>query len=511
MSFDTIIAGAAIYDGNGGAPILADVGIRGDRIAAIGDLSNAEAEARVEGAGMALLPGLIDVHTHSDSVLLLKPDRAEALCQGITTEITGACGIGLFPLTNRFDDYARLSRGLLGDLPRGLRFASTNAYLEALPNTGVNVAAQLAHSPLRAEAQGFSDAPMHPSMLDMARRAFEEGAVGLTTGLSYYPASFSDTDEIVELCKIAAAFGAPLAIHRRSVLRKPDPAFDRSEEALSIARRSGVHVQFSHFSPSPGTAGKLDAVLSPIERGLREGLSLSADFYPYPVGASYGLFPMPLWAMEGDADAIMERLSNPETRARIEAEMDVSDIQDAVVTHAPNHPTYLGKRLFASGKSLCQMNYEEELALAFRWDTDAGADVLETLDRDAISQLQKPYCMAGSDTLPAYAFPHPRSFGAFARFIRLAHEQGAGMALVANRMAKYPAEMFGLRDRGEIAEGKFADLILFDPAGIRDRATFAEPKQLAEGMKMVYVNGKLAVKDGKPTGALNGRALRRGV
>ena len=294
--FDLLIAGGRIYDGRGGAPFRADVGIRQDRIAAIGNLDSCETAERFDASGMAVTPGWIDVHTHSDWQLIRKPDRKEALCQGITTEIVGACGIGLFPLKD--SDYASVMAGIYGSCPDV--YGSCSEYLDALPETGTNAAVHLVHSPLRCALCGFRDEKLPVKKArELARRAFEEGACALSTGLAYYPASFSDTEEVAELCRIAAEFDAPICVHQRTALRENHPLpFDSREEVLEFARRSGVRVHFSHYRTNPRTAGNLEGLLEVIERGVSEGLRVSADFYPYPVGAGYAAVHLPMRVME---------------------------------------------------------------------------------------------------------------------------------------------------------------------------------------------------------------------
>ncbi len=519
---DVIIRGGLIHDGSGKAPEKADVVIRGDRIALIGRADGLEADTVIEAGGKAVLPGMIDVHTHTDLRMLTHPDRREALCQGVTTEITGACGIGLFPLTRRREEYLPTMRGILGDEPRG--FASCAAYLEALPPTGTNVAAQVSHSPLRMEAAGCGNRPLDPeekrTLEALAREAFEEGAVGLSTGLAYYPAAFGDTEEVAALCRVAARFDAPVAVHQRTAFREPRPGFDPREEVLEFARRSGARLQFSHYRTAPGTAGETDRLLAPIRRGLREGLRLTADFYPYPVGAGYAAVYLPMWAMEGGFSRTMEILRQPACRERLIRDMKRNNplLENGVVLHAPKHPEYLGlswreiaaRRGVSVPDMLLDLLAEEELDLAYRLETGFDPEKLERLDLDFVTLLREPFYMLGSDTLPGHTLPHPRSFGAFARMLGLAVKYGMDLSLFAQRTAALPARLYALRDRGMIREGAYADLIVFSPENVRSPASFEDPMRPARGMDAVLVNGRAAVLNGTPTGAAAGRPLRRG-
>lgn len=517
--FDLLIAGGTIYDGLGGAPFQADLAVRGDRIAAVGRLDRCEAKETVDASGMAVTPGFIDVHTHSDWQFFLAPDRAEALCQGITTEIAGACGIGLFPLLH--SDYGQVMTGIFGAEPQ--LFGSCAEYLASLPPTGVNAAVHLAHSPLRCALCGFRDAPLPVQKAqDLARQAFEEGACAFSTGLAYYPASFGDTEEVAAICRVAAEFDVPVCVHQRTALRDHTEKFDSREEVLEFARRSGARVHFSHYRTNPKTAGHLDELLEPIERGLEEGLRVTADFYPYSVGAGYTAVHLPMRVMEGGFSSIMERVRNPEWKQWIQKEWErhpeISP-SNAVLLHAPRHPDYRNRtyrdiarmRGQEIPEMLLELLAEEELQLSYRPETRESEEGLsDTLERDFIELMRHPCYLFGSDTLPGLDHLHPRSFGAFARLLHLAFRHGVTLSEFVLHASARPCELFGLHGRGVIAEQNFADLCVFHHAEIADRATFAHPRRTAEGMRLVTVNGQIAVRNGKPTGIRAGRPLRRG-
>lgn len=517
--YDLLIVGGTICDGRGGTPFQADVAVRGDRIAAVGDLKQCEAEERFDATGMSVTPGFVDVHTHSDWCLLRAPARAEALCQGITTEIAGACGIGLFPLKN--SDYGEVMSGIFGSVPR--LFSSCAEYLEWLPPLGINAAVHLAHSPLRCALCDFRDEKLPEKRAqDLARRAFEEGACALSTGLAYYPAAFGDTDEAAALARVAAEFDAPVCVHQRTALREDAAGFDPREEVLEFARRSGARVHFSHYRTGPKTAGQLEQLLAPIERGLSEGLRITADFYPYPVGAGYAAVNLPMRVMEGGFQRILERLRDPLWKRRILEEWrrrPETLCTDAVVLHAPRHPDYRNRTFREIARQrkqeipdmLIDLLAEEKLQLAFRPETGSADELPEALEHDFAELMRHRAYLYGSDTLPGLAVPHPRSFGAFARLLRLGYRNGVPLPEFVRHAAAMPCELFGLRKRGILAEGYFADLCVFRYGEVCDRATFSEPCRKAEGMRLVTVNGKVALRNGIPTGYLAGRALRRGV
>ena len=521
---DLKIKEATIYDGRGGAPYTADVGILGERIAEIGDLSEAASRDEIDADGLALLPGFIDPHTHSDALLFRDRQRAGALCQGITTEFTGACGLGLIPLPPEWlHEYEKYSRGVLGSLPKGIDFHSVGDFIGQLDQMGLNVGVQIPHSPVRLSVTGFLDVPLKGYALDRAkeivRQGFEEGAMSFTTGLSYYPASYGDTEEVAELCKVAAQYDAPMCIHTRTVLREPDPDFDPREEALEIARRSGVRLHFSHYRTNPRNAGNVEWIFDPIERGLREGLRVTAEFYPYDAGSGYGPYFLPLWSVEGGLQAIIRRLQDPEDRRRIEAYFQdtIHPAYHGVFTHLPRNPQYIGLSFeevaLARGQTvpcmLCDLMLDEELEVGYHGTPCEDTAILEQLDRDFVTFIQKPYYMVGSDTLPGQMRPHPRSYGSFAKMLRLARQLGLPLELLANRLSYLPARTFHLRDRGEIARGKFADLVLLDPNRAGDTASYRNPISLPVGILHVVVNGRMAVRDERITGIMAGRSLNR--
>ncbi len=518
---DLVIKGGRICDGSGEASRAADIGIRGERIACIGDLSGAEAAEVIDAAGRYVLPGFIDVHSHIDMQPFNAPERKAPLLQGVTTEIGGACGIGVFPLREK-QEYLPLMRAILGDTVRA--FPSCGAYREALPPTGTNIAVQAAHSPPRTTAVGMGDrvpdAAQRDRLLGLAREAFEEGACSLSTGLAYFPAAYGDTDEVADLAKVAAAFGAPVSVHQRTTFRSPQPDFDSREDVLEFARRSGAAVSYSHYRTKPSTAGQTEPLLSYIRRGLAEGLSVTADLYPYPVGASLAAVILPMWAMDGGYSRILERLRDPACRDRLLRDVIAENprLSDGVVIHAPRHPSYLGRcyddlaaeRGQTVAEMLLDLLVEEELDLAYRTDTDFASEAEKQQEKDCVTLLSEPFFMVGSDTLPEHAFPHPRCWGAFARMLRLCVKYGMGMETFANRAAGLPAEVYGIRHRGFLREGYYADLCLFDPNRVTEHSDFSHPFLQAEGMDLVLVNGCATVRDGALTGARSGRALRRG-
>ena len=518
MLFDLVISGGRICDGSGGNPVVSDIGIAGKEIAAIGDLAEAEAGERFDASGLTVMPGFIDVHTHSDMIVFRDPDRAALLCQGITTEITGACGLGLFPLPD--DCWCGIMTGIYGG--KVPAFRSCAEYLAALPAAGVNIAVQLAHSPLRYMLCGMERRPLPMrEAAALIREAFEEGACGFSTGLAYFPAAFDDTETVAELCRTAKEFGVVLSVHQRTAFPDDPGDFDSKEEVLEFARKSGIAVQYSHYRTTPATAGQTRSILEYIERGRAEGLDVTADFYPYPVGAGYAAVNLPFNVMNGTLPEVLTEIQKPAVYAAIleKWRSDPKFALKCVLLHAPNHPEYIGKTYAELAELekkdipqfLLDLLISEKLEAAYRLETGFSQESLDKLELDFLELLKQPFYMIGSDTLPGHQLVHPRSFGAFARMLAMAVRHQFPLETFANRAAGLPAMKYQLAGRGFIRKHYYADLCVFDPAEVRDMAEFEHPDRYAVGMKLVTVNGKIALRDGKTTGIRNGMPLRRNL
>jgi len=523
---DLVFENVKMYDGTGSAEgKICDIGITGDKIAAIGKLSDKEAGKRIDCSGLTAIPGMIDVHTHSDFAMFTDSERSAQLMQGVTTEIISACGIGSIPLSGELlDEYNRLNRAHTGRVPYGVDTSSIDAYFKSLPATGVNVAAQVGHSPLRTLAVGTThDVPFTEEagrkMVEAAEKALDEGAVSISTGMNYYPASFCDYNELLLLAKVAAKYDAPMSVHRRGDFRQPMPGFDSRQEVLDLARDSGAKMVFSHFRTGPGDHGMHEQQVEYIEKGLREGLRVTADFYPYENGSSYLGCYLPFHAQTNGPDGVLEYLNNPETFNTFVERMKGNSHGriGVVLSLCPGHPEYLGKTI----TEIAEMNNteaevmvatllrDEKLEVSFVGGRYVGDEINAKLNEDFAYFMSRPYYNVGSDTLPAHTRPHPRSYGAFAKALRIALDYGVGLKRFAACTAGDAAKLYGINNRGEICEGYYADIAIFDEKTVKPNSTYADPIQYASGMKYVTVNGRLAVDDGKLTGAKSGRPVRR--
>lgn len=523
---DFLIRGAMVYDGSGDRPFWGSVGIRDGRISVIYHTGEPEAEARqaIDAKGMALCPGFVDTHTHSDMVLLHDGRQYASIAQGVTTEILGQDGLSYAPMRSKsLKDYVRYLRGLNGQFDDvQLDFETVQVYLAKYRGRiGVNVGWLVPHCALRLETAGFENRLLTEEEIgragSIAKEAIEQGACGFSTGLSYYPGSFSDTHELIGICRAVREAGGVYVTHLRSVFRGEH--FSPVEEAIEIARKSGVKLHFSHFRTGGTTIGHADELLAPIDQAVKEGLDITLELYPYPYGSSYAPMFVPMWANDGGIDRILERLSNCDTRGRIAREIDEAFPSfDGVISYAANTPEIMG-RTFSSlakergqtkGETIAELLLSEELALSF-YDADSQLTDEQQLEfeKDVLSMLSRPYYMVGSDGIHVGKYPHPRGCGSFARLWQIARDHHFPYETLVERLSALPCRRFGLCERGMIKEGYYADLVLLNPQTACDMATNEEPKRPPVGVEACWVNGVMALRNSQPTGALAGEVLTR--
>ena len=488
--YDVMIREVAVFDGSGADPQVADVAIEADRIAAVGAPAGGARET-LDGAGLALAPGFIDVHTHDDFAALAYPDMAFKVAGGVTTCVVGNCGFGSAPYPAAMAMAKALHPQL--SLPAWEGYAGYARRLETQP-PGANIGLLVGHGTARLAALG-SEARA-PSAAEMAHmkgilaEGLEAGALGLSSGLIYDPGRFARTDELVELAAAMRGTGALYATHMRD---EGTGLLDSVREAIAVGERAGVDVQISHHKASGRDAwGLVDASLRLIEEAQVRGLAVHADQYPYTAGSTI------LAAVFRDG-----AFGGPGIGALLPA--------DVVIASTAAHPAWEGKSFVDLA---AEMGCSPETAAASVLRDDPGVTVvLHSMSEDDVRTVMRhPSTMIGSDGIPTLeGKPHPRLYGSFARVLgRYARDEGVfGMAEAVHRMTGFPAEKFGLRERGVIRPGAFADLVLFDPARIIDRGTFASPKVAPDGIAAVWVNGVAAVRSGRPTGARAGRVLKR--
>ena len=525
--FDLIIAGAEVIDGSGDPGFLADLGINGERIEAIGDLSSAEARRTIDASGLVASPGFIDTHAHCDGALLADPQHAHALRQGVTTEIIGPDGITFAQLSpENYREFRAYMRGVLGELPEDINVGTMEAFLGNYHRkTAINVAVFVSHGAVRVEAAGFNDVPLTGDLLDRAktlvREGTEQGGVGFATGLSYLPQAFSNTEEIIELCTAANESGSVYSTHMRNV--NVDRSFGGGgiAEALEIGRRSGIPVHIEHYRTGPGNAGQVERLMAPIDQAQANGLDCTMELYPYPAGSGtyFPLFP-PEYS-DGGPHVLLRNLKDRSIRAKIAAQIDADHDRSAeehVFTHmdTAGNQELLGmswrdaarERETTVGTLLCELVIEENFAVGRRGAPPDSTALWNQTSRDCMDLLARPDYMVGSDCLPSQKYPHPRAYGTFPRILgRLRRQSKVSLETVVQRLADNPARRFGLKDRGRIQKGNFADIVVFDPETVIDTATYDDPIQYPAGIPYVIVNGEVAVDNNRCTGVIAGQAV----
>src|SRR5437764_528946 len=529
QSFDIIIKGGTVYDGTGRAPVKADVGIKGDRIAAVGNLSRATATTIVDAKGLAVAPGFINMLSHSETSLIRDPRSLSEIKQGVKTQILGELSMGLS--NNQMKQRLREQQG---DVKYDIEWTTLTEYLKFLEKRGVsqNFASFIGAATIRENVIGLEDKPPTPAQLDqvreLVRREMEAGALGITTALIYPPAFFAKTDELIALCKVAAKYKGKYTVHMRS---EGNQLIEGVQETMRIGREAGLPVEIYHLKAlGKDNWPKMDQVIRMIEDARRQGLKITANMYTYTAGGTGLDASMPPWVFDGGREVAYQRLQDPVTRKKI---------ADAVRT-----PTNDWENLYLAAGSpdrILLASFRSEKLKAYTGKTLAevaklrGKDPVETImdlvleDRSRIGtiyflmseeniekQIRLPWVSFGSDAAsiaPEGVFlrssAHPRAYGNFARLLGkyVREEKVISLAEAIRRLTGLPATNLGLDHRGFLKTGMFADVVVFDPRTIADLATFEKPHQLAVGIRDVFVNGVQVLKDGEHTNAKPGRAL----
>jgi len=503
---DLLIAGGTVYDGSGGTPFIADVGIRGDRIVFLGDagLAGIRAARTLDAARRVVAPGFIDPHTHVDGDLRNPATRGLVpfLLQGVTTVISGNDGGG--PV----------------DVGAALRRLEGGA--------GTNVAFLVGHGSIRRVVLGMSDRAPSPTELArmgaMVAQAMADGAIGLSTGLYYAPGSYATTEEVIELARVAGAAGGYYDSHIRDESSYTIGLLGAVDETIRIGREAGVPVHFAHLKAlGVDVWGQSDAVVARILAARAAGLRVTADQYPYTAsGTGLGASLLPRWAEAGGRDSLLRRLADPAIAARLEKEMAENlrrrgGAGSLLITGEPAASPAARARMPAGGKwkgkRLAALASELGLepvkaAIAIIQAGDAGIASFNMSEADLEHLMRQDFVVTGSDGSDG----HPRKYGTFPKKIAsYVREKGViSLARMIQASSAQTADLAKLTDRGRVEVGRLADLIVFDSATVADRSTYEQPERLAVGMETVIVNGRVVVTGGRPIGALAGRPLRRG-
>lgn len=529
VAFDVIIRGGDVYDGTGRPPVHGDVGIRGDRIAAIGDLRGATATTTIDAKGLAVAPGFINMLSHSEVSLIVDGRSMGELKQGITTQIFGEFSMG--PLN---EEMKRRIIANQGDVKFDIKWTTLSEYLTWLEKNGIsqNVASFIGAPTIREHVIGLEDKPPTPDQLEkmreLVRREMEAGALGITTALIYPPAFFAKTEELIELCKVAAKYKGKYSAHMRS---EGNQLIEAIQETIRISREAGLPAEIYHLKASgQSNWPKMEQAIAMIEDARRKGLKITADMYMYPAGGTGLDAAMPPWVFDGGQEAAYKRLQDPATRQKIAAEIRTptnSWENLYLLSGSPDKMLLLGFKSEAlkplSGKTLAEVArmrgkdpVETIMDLVLEDRSRVGTIYFLMSEENIKKQIRQPWVSFGSDgssMAPEGVFrkvsPHPRSYGNFARLLGkyVREEKIITVTEAVRRLSGFPAMNLGLDHRGLLKRGMFADVVVFDPETIADRATFEQPHQYSIGVKHVFVNGAQVLKDGEHTGAKPGRAL----
>ena len=526
---ELLIKNGLIIDGNGRTPYKGDILIDHGRIIDIGEFQDNAARRIIDARGNCVSPGFIDCHTHSEINLMYNRQHPNAVYQGVSTVITGMCGLGYAPMKPEyFEEAMKVNAGLFTNVSEYLpRWETFGEFLHYLNGCAVNVGANVTHNAIRQMATGFSSEPLRGKALEIAKsdleKSFEEGAVGFSVGLSYYPGSYSDTDELIELCKVVKKYDGVFCVHLR--LNIFGPEFDPLQEMVRVASETGVRMHMLHHRTKyPATIGHIEKILDPFNECKKYGSEVTFEYYPYLTGGGYMIVFLPGWIQDGGYPKIMERLQDKELRKKVLQAIEerypliVGTGTTGVVTYLRDpYSEYLGKTFEEiakmQGKTISEMIVdlliENDLEVGFHGTELQDEDIRKQLFQDQMHMFERENYTIGSDTIPTGEWCHPRTFGTFPRVVRQALEYGMPLEKIISKITRLPAHIYGLKERGILEKGYAADIVIFDPSNITDCATYEEPRKIPKGIASLIVNGKVVMEDMGLSGMLPGKSLKR--
>ena len=528
--YDVLIRNGTIYDGTGAPPYSADLAISGDRLTTIGDLSDYSADMEIDADGLAVAPGFFNMLSHAHASLLTDGRAMSDILQGVTFEVLSE--ISLSPLN---DTTAAIYGAMLQEEDLELSWRQLGEYLEVVEQSGVspNFATFVSAATVRMNVLGMDDVDPNPEQLETMKaqvaKAMQDGALGLTTALIYAPATYAETEELIELAKVAGSYGGIYTAHMRS---EANQFIESIDETLRIGREGNLPVKIHHLKAGgKPNWHKMDIAIEKIEALRKEGIPVTADMYTYVAGATGLDASMPTWVQAGGYEKWAERLRDPEIRAKVKAEMatNAQDWENLGYLAGPQgliligfknevlKEKYAGKTLAEVAKLREQDPRDTIIDLVIEDGSRVGTVYFLMSDENVKKQIRQPWVMFGSDgdapaaegkTLEQGA--HPRTYGNVARLLGkyVRDEKVISLEEAVRRLTLLPAQTLGISKRGRLVSGHFADVVIFDPEKIADHATFAKPHQYSTGMVHVLVNGVPVVAHGKHTGATPGRAIR---
>ena len=525
--YDLVITGGHLVDGRGGPAYPADLGIVGRTIRRIGAIEAKRGRSVIEASGRVVAPGFIDLHDHSDTGLLVNPRAESHVRQGITTLISGNCGSTPFPVAEAIRD--EMHANLFEEFGLELDWTDMEGFLSRLEKIGlaVNYATLVGHGTIRGAAMGFNDRDPSPEETAAMKRMVEDhmrrGAFGISTGLEYTPGSFARIEELTELCRVAAAFDGVHATHMRD---EGDRLLESLEEVIEVSRRSGVSLQISHFKTAyPANWNKIDDALAAIEAAEKDGVALYCDRYPYTAGATGLSFNFPLWARQGTTDEFLARLRDPSLEASItahlaEREKNLGSWDQVLISSVVSE-----KNKWVEGLSVLEAASKSERSpyalmrdLIIEERNRVGMILFMMTEENLARILAHPLVGVGCDASVrapygplAQGKPHPRNYGTFPRVLGhyVREKKIVPLEEMIMKMTSRPAGKFGLGRRGVLESGSIADIVVFDPDRVVDRATWTDPHVYPEGIDDVIVGGEAVIAGGEHTGRLPGSVLRK--
>jgi N-acyl-D-amino-acid deacylase len=528
--YDLILRGGTIYDGTGSPGVVGDVAVSGDRIAALGDLGRAKGDAEVDVKGLAVAPGFINMLSWAVATLIHDGRSQGDIRQGVTLEVFGE-GESMGPWN---EEMKRINLAQQDSIRYDIEWTTLGEYLDFLVKKGIapNVASFVGATTVRIHELGYQNRPPTPEELDrmraLVRTAMEEGAMGVGSSLIYAPAFYAQTPELIELCKVAAEYGGMYISHMRSEGARLLEAID---ELITISREAGLPAEIYHFKASgKENWSKLDQAIAKVEQARSSGLRITADMYTYVAGSTGLDATMPPWVQEGGLDAWIERMRDPAVRTKLGQEMNtptdqwenmyLSATPEGILLvgfHNPELRPLIGKTLAQVAAERGKQPWETAIDLVTEDRGRVDAVYFMIGEENIKKQIPLPWVSFGSDAgsmAPEGAFlessTHPRAYGNVPRLLGkyVRDEKLIPLEEAIRKLTTLPAENLGIKDRGKLESGYYADLVVFDPATIQDHATFEESHQYSTGVKHVWVNGVSVLRDGEHTGALPGKVVR---
>jgi N-acyl-D-amino-acid deacylase len=525
--YDVLISGGIVYDGLGNPGQEIDIAIRAGKIVRTGkNLKGKKAGQIIDAKGLAISPGFIDVHTHTDMKLLANPRAESHIRQGITTEIGGNCGTSPFPLSDLI--YEETKKRLKEQYDIDLDWKDINGFFNRLESKKIalNYATLVGFGNIRGKVIGYNDQPATESQINEMKKLMEEnmiaGAIGLSTGLEYTPDSYAKTEEIAELCSIVSSHNGVYATHMRD---EGDNVLEAIDEAISIAATANVSLEISHLKTSyPRNWHKNSEVLTKIEEAKRRGIMINFDRYPYIAGSTSLDFYFPNWAKQGTTAEFIARLKDPafdkQFRSNLKMQEEKLGSWDRVViasVFTPKNKSFEGKNIIEASSQSGKPPYEFMRDIIIEEDNRIDMVVFNMSEDNLIKILSHPLWMPGSDGsaiapsgILSVGKPHPRFYGTFPRILGkyVREEKILTLPETIKKMTYTPARKFGFQNRGQIAEDYWADIVVFDPEKVIDKATWTNPHQFPQGIEYVIVNGQIVVKEGEQTDNLPGKILK---